>query len=482
MRPARLLMPALRWDDRSGFDHEVERIRIALEHGVGGFVLFGGESTAVRDLTARLRERSADPLLIASDLERGAGQQFRGATQLPPLAALGALDDLAATRHAAALTAREAAALGVNWILAPVADLDLEPDNPIVGTRSFGADPVRVSAHVTAWIEGCRAEGRLCCAKHFPGHGRTTEDSHDRMPRVTASREELDVDLTPFQAAVLAGVDTVMTAHVAYPALDPEIRPATLSPPIIEGLLRSQLRFDGLVATDAFNMAGVRTAGGEPDAAIAALAAGCDVICYPSDVAASAAALETAVGTRLSRSRIARAIGRLNAAAAQDGGARVDTGGVGRALDTAWALSLAVRCIETTHEITCDRQFDLFTIDDDIGGPFPPPSREPFAQALRENGFDPRTGEPDAERTALIALFADIRAWKGRPGLSPRAKGQLADLLAARPDATVVLFGHPRQAVDVGARTLVVAWGGEAIMQRAAARWLASATIPPSAA
>ena len=482
MHPARLLMPALRWDERSGFAHEDARIREAMSLGVGGFVLFGGEAGAVRELVPDLRARSGHPLLIASDLERGAGQQFRGATQLPPLAALGALDDLAATRQAAALTAREAIALGVNWVLAPVADLDLEPHNPIIGTRAFGADPVRVSAQVSAWIEGCRAEGALCCTKHFPGHGRTTEDSHERMPLVSASEAELEIDLTPFRAAVLAGVDAVMTAHVAYPALDAVARPATLSPPIIEGLLRNGLRFEGLVATDALNMGGVRVADGEPAAAVAAVAAGCDVICYPSDAAATAAALGAALGSAFSRGRLARAIGRVNAAAARADRVQED-GVVGRPHDAAWALGLAVRCIETVRgTVACDRMFDLITIDDDVGGPFPAPSREAFVNALRENGFDPRSDDHDATRGALIAVYADIRAWKGRPGLSARAKARLAESLAQRADTVVMLFGHRRLAGETGAATIVGAWGGEAIMQRAAARWLANATTPLTAA
>jgi beta-N-acetylhexosaminidase len=174
----RLVFPALRWHSETGFTDERDTIDTALRLGAGGFCIFGGSAAAVSELTASLRQRSHVPLLIGSDLERGAGQQFPEATQLPPLAALGSLDDLTATRHAAELTAREALALGVNWIFAPVADVDLEPRNPIVGSRSFGTDPVRVAAQVAAWIDGCHAEGVLCCAKHFPGHGRTVDDSH----------------------------------------------------------------------------------------------------------------------------------------------------------------------------------------------------------------------------------------------------------------------------------------------------------------
>jgi beta-glucosidase-like glycosyl hydrolase len=483
MQVARLLLPALRWDERTGFDHEQSRIETALARGAGGYVLFGGEALAVHALTTALRARCAHPLLIAADLERGAGQQFRGATALPPLAALGALDDLAATRQAAGLTAREARALGVNWVLAPVADLDIEPDNPIIGTRSFGADPVRVAAHVSAWIEGCQAEGALSCAKHFPGHGRTTTDSHAVLPTVTASRSELERDLTPFRAAIIAGTDAVMTAHVAFPAIDPSNAPATLSPAVVDGLLRGTLEFSGLVATDAFNMRGVLDAReGEGPAGVAAIAAGCDVLLYPPDIATMADALEAALGVDLARARVARSIGRLNAAAVRVATQPTD-GIVGKTADVAWANGLAVRCVRLARgHVAGERSFDLVTIDDDVGGPFPAPARDAFVRELRAGGLDPREVETAQRGSRVISVYADIRAWKGRPGLSAGAKARLVANLQDARDAVVVLFGHPRLAAEFEAPNVVVAWGGEAVMQRAAARFLAAENSPPTAA
>src|SRR5206468_2566652 len=142
-----------------------------LELGVGGFIIFGGPAEQVASLTERIHAASALPLLIGADLERGAGQQFAGATPLPPLAAVASLESVEDIRRAASLTAREARSLGINWIYAPDCDLDIEPDNPIIGTRSFGEDPERVARYATAWIEGCQGEKALACAKHFPGHG-----------------------------------------------------------------------------------------------------------------------------------------------------------------------------------------------------------------------------------------------------------------------------------------------------------------------
>jgi beta-glucosidase-like glycosyl hydrolase len=473
-RAARLLFPALRWSADTGFDHERNTIELALELGVGGFCIFGGDAPAVASLTASLRRDSRVPLLIASDLERGAGQQFPQATSMPPLAAIGALDDCAITRRAAAITAREARAIGVNWILAPVADVDLEPRNPIVGSRAFGPDPIRVAAHVAAWIEGCRQGGALCCAKHFPGHGRTVDDSHAALPHVTTSRAELEADLEPFRAAVHAGVDAVMTAHVSYDALDAAAA-ATTSRPILTGLLRGELGFDGLIASDALVMEGMLRAGqgSELEAALAALDAGCDALLYPGDLAGLAAALDAAAGGRLESSRLQDAIDRVDTAArrAQHG----VSGGWGRADDIAWADAVALRCIDVARgQPRCSAAVDVITIDDDTDGPYPPPRRATFAETLLENGIAAHAVDtPGGERHVVVALYSDIRAWKGAPGISPRAHTAVEAALAAAGTATVVFFGHRRLVGDVPASDILAAWGGEPIMQRAAARWLA---------
>jgi len=481
MQLARLLFPALRWSAESGFAHETGTIDFALEKGVGGFIIFGGEAVAVKELCAHLRTRSQTPLLIGADLERGAGQQFRGATQLPPLAALGLLDDLAVTRQAAALTAREALAVGVNWVLAPVADLDIEPLNPIIGTRSFGGDPVRVAAHVTAWIEGCRAEGALCCVKHFPGHGRTVRDSHETRPIVAADAAALEADITPFRAAVIAGTDAVMTAHVAYPSLDRSGAPATLSAPILSRL-RQKLGFDGLIVTDAMIMQGLLdAAGGGAHAAVRALAAGCDVLLYPSDPAAALEAIENALGRELARSRAASAISRVTTAT---GNAPAGRGQYGRAIDTAFSMATAERTIRHIRgDVFCPREFELLNVDDDLGGPYPPPARDTLVAELQRVGLEPRVvAGLSGERAAVAAVYADIRAWKGRPGLSARAIESLEAALARRPDLLVLLFAHPRLAIDTPGWNVVCTWGGEAVMQAAAARWLAAETTPRSAA
>src|SRR5258705_11254607 len=169
MTRARLVFPALR-AQRGVFTHERAKITAALAAGVGGFILFGGTRAAVTALTRALRQGAKRGLLIGSDLERGPGQQFRGLTELPPPAALGYLDDLDATYACGQITGTEARAVGLTWVFAPVCDLDIEPRNPIVQTRSFGADPAAVGRHAAAWIKGCQEHGVMACAKHYPGH------------------------------------------------------------------------------------------------------------------------------------------------------------------------------------------------------------------------------------------------------------------------------------------------------------------------
>jgi beta-glucosidase-like glycosyl hydrolase len=470
---ARLLLPALRWHADDGWDSSREVIDAGLELGVGGFILFGGEAGAVRDLTAELHRRARFPLLIASDLERGAGQQFRGATPLPPAAALGSLADPGVVRRAGSLTAREARALGVNWIYAPVADIDLEPDNPIIGTRAFGPDPDRVAVLVAAWTEGCREGGALSCAKHFPGHGRTVGDSHIERPTVGAGRDLLGVDLKPFRAAAAAGVDSMMTAHVAYPALDPEGLPATLSRRILTGLLRDEMKYDGLVVTDALVMEGFVEDTDEARGAVMALAAGCDVLLYPEDTAAVVAELGAALADgRLDPDRVDEALTRVERAAARVAGG--PTGEWGREEDRRWALDTAIRTLQVARGEPAlpSGAIRLVEIEDDLGGPFPPYPRTAFPEALRQAGRElTDDGQP------LVVLYSDIRAWKGRPGISAAARERVREITSVAPDCTVVLFSHPRLVGEIPtARNLLAAWGGEALMQEAAVAWLTGAT------
>jgi beta-glucosidase-like glycosyl hydrolase len=464
---ARLVMPALRARPGSGFAHEAGAIAEALDLGVGGFIIFGGTVESVRRLTADLLRRAERPLLLASDLERGAGQQIEGLTEFPPPLALAELDDAAAVRWVAAVTAREARAVGINWIFAPVADLDVLPDNPIVQTRAFGADPQRVATMVRSWIEGCQTAGALACAKHYPGHGRTTVDSHVTLPVVDARRDTLEeTDLVPFGVAVDAGVASLMTAHVAFPALDPQALPATVSPEIL-GDLRRRLGFDGLVVTDALIMDGALVGRRESDAAVEAVRAGVDVLLYPNDPRRVCDALDqaVAVGT-LPRERLAEALGRYDRALAR---ATEPTPPVTRGpFESADALADALLEQGMLRGSTphLEGPLDLVVVDDDLGGPYPPGASDHVARALGSELAGRYT-----EGSRVVLAFAEPRAWKGRSGFGPEARDALTH---AAPGADlVVLFGHPRLASEIPSDApVLLAWHRQRLMQEAVARWL----------
>lgn len=475
---AELFYPAIRWDAAHGYEGERAAINHALQLGVGGFILFGGPSEHVAVLTEHLHSKSRIPLLIGADLERGAGQQFAGQTALPPLAAIASLEDIQAVRRSAAVSAAEARELGVNWIYAPDCDIDVEPTNPIIGTRSFGSDPERVGEYASAWIDACQSEGVLACAKHFPGHGRTTVDSHKELPRVEESAATIrETDLVPFRRAIERGVASIMSAHVAFPALDASGAPATLSREILTDLLRNELGFTGLVVTDALIMDGV-LGGGEAEAVVRALDAGCDCLLYPKNIAESVEAVQKAIDDkRLDGDRIHQSIERRRRWA-RWAALSLETNRVGRD-ETGWSVQLAEQVVHLLRGTFPPllQPWNLVIVDDDLGGPYPAPSRDPLVSALRAGGVDlVVNGDPAGGTGAtVIALFGDIRAWKGRPGYSSWSRETVRRTLERTKDGDrlIVQFSHPRLAAELGGDTpILCAWGGEAVMQRAAARVL----------
>lgn len=368
--------------------------------------------------------------------------------------------------------------MGVNWDFAPVCDLDLDPSNPIMGSRSFGAIPALVGTYAAQWIGACQAEGVLACGKHFPGHGRTAADSHRELPVVHASMDTLvETDLVPFRSAIDAGVASLMTAHVAYPALDASGAPATLSREILHWLLRERLKFDGLVVSDTVTMAGVLDGRTESEAVIGAIRAGCDLVLGPSDLAATVEALERAVAERaLDEERVRQSLRRrLKWAqwASPPNAYRKPS-----MSDTAWGAALAERVIKMArgHVPTLAPPVDVVVVDDDPDTV----DRGVFPDALRGGGWDVRVVEtptPTARSPLIIALFGEVRAWKGRVGYAPATREAVAALsqqaAAAKREVLVVQFAHPRLAAEIPeAPNVVTAWCGDRAMQAAAARWL----------
>jgi len=279
--------------------------------GVGGVILLGGSAAELRLRTRQLQAWAATDLLLCADVEEGVGQRFEGASWLVPPLALGRLhgDDPAAAEELAErygrCSGREARALGLNWVLGPVCDVNNNPANPVINVRAWGETAATAGALAAAFVRGAQAEGVLCCAKHFPGHGDTASDSHLELPLLPHNRERLEaVELPPFRAAIAAGVASVMTAHLLLPELDRE-RPATLSAAVLTGLLRSDLGFGGLVVTDALVMEAITAHHGAGEAAVLALEAGADLVLMPADADAAMAGIRVAVEQgRLGRERL----------------------------------------------------------------------------------------------------------------------------------------------------------------------------------
>jgi beta-glucosidase len=305
------------------WEHDNASLQRLLAEGVGGVILLGGSAAELRLRTQQLQTWSQIPLLLCADVEEGVGQRFEGASQLVPPLALAALhgrDPAAAVALAeryGRCTGREARALGLNWVLAPVCDVNNNPANPVINVRAWGEDPASAGALASAFLRGAQAEGVLCCAKHFPGHGDTDLDSHLDLPRLNHSRERLEaVELPPFREAIAAGVASLMTAHLLLPALDGE-RPATLSPAVLTTLLRRDLGFSGLVVTDALVMEAISGRYGAGEAAVLSLEAGADLVLMPADADAAIEAILAAIGSgRLSLERIETSLERRRRALA----------------------------------------------------------------------------------------------------------------------------------------------------------------------
>ncbi len=322
-KAAQLVMP---WIPGDYWASDAAALTTALQQvdeGVGGFIVGIGPSPYdIAEKLNTLQRAARVPLLIASDFESGPGARIREAPAFPGNMALGATDRELDAYEVGRVIALEARAVGIQFDFAPVVDVNNNPANPIINVRSFGEDPRRVAALGSAFIRGLREHGMLSAAKHFPGHGDTGTDSHIALPIVTATRQRLDsVELVPFRAAVRQGADAVMTAHLAVSGLTGEgSPPATLSPFVLDTLLRQDLGFQGLVVTDALNMGAIVSRYGASQAAVLALKAGADILLMPADPKGAIDAIVDAV-TRgeVSEVRLDSSVARVLAAKARVG-------------------------------------------------------------------------------------------------------------------------------------------------------------------
>jgi beta-N-acetylhexosaminidase len=292
-----------------------------LRAGLGGVCLFAGNITSLAQLRALTEEiYAANPqAVVAVDEEGGEVTRLfaRAGSPYPGNAVLGRIDDLEVTRTVAEQVGWQLRRVGCNVTFAPTVDVNSNADNPVIGTRSFGAVAEQVARHGAAWIAGLQATGIAATAKHFPGHGDTAQDSHVALPVIDRSLDELRRrELPPFVAAIEAGTRLIMTSHIMLPQLDGQ-NPATMSRSALTGLLREELGFGGVIVSDALDMAGAASAGGMPETAVRALQAGCDLLCLGTDnTDQEVAAIEEAIGTaiadgRLDSGRVEQAAGRV---------------------------------------------------------------------------------------------------------------------------------------------------------------------------
>lgn len=422
---APILMPGIRLDK----DAEAETalaLKRAGEPWVGGFCLFGGHAEDVARLTEALHERAGRRLRIASDMERGAGQQVQGLPDSPDLGVLGLAADPRHVHALARATARDARSVGVDIVFGPVLDVRSEPTNPIVGTRSFGWNPDQVAQLGVAYVQGLHAGGVLAVAKHFPGHGATREDSHEALPVVEDDERRLELrDLLPFRTVVEAGCRGVMTGHLSVPALDPSGRAATFSEEIVDRLRAWDGGDDVLVFTDALLMAGALNVGTEAEAARQAAEAGCDALLYPNEPERVAHEFFDVPAAR--RVRLVER--------AQQAAKRWERSEQHSATDPeretfSVALSVARAALSRAGVRPFPEVADLLIIDDDAErGCGAVLAAAADAAGVSWERYSPThdANPPDSPQSGAVAIvFARARGWKGCAGISE------AGLAAAR--------------------------------------------------
>jgi beta-N-acetylhexosaminidase len=444
---------------------------------LAGHTLFGGniiDEGQIARLTATLRDARAD-VLIAIDEEGGDVTRLahRTGSPYPGNAALGAVDDPDLTRSVYAAIGADLVAAGVNLDLAPTVDVNTTEDNPIIGTRSFGADPARASRHAAAAIEGLQSAGVAACAKHFPGHGATTADSHLELPTVDAPVALLrNRDLPPFAAAITAGVQTVMTAHIRVPALTGD-GPATFSRAALTDLLRGEYGFRGVVVTDALEMKGASAAaGGIGPAAVLALAAGADLLC---------------IGAVVDEALVSEVVAAI-VAGVRDGllpVARLEEAAERNAELAAWAARPAVIAGHDAR-LGYDAARRAVRVEGSLAG-FAEPlvvqleSGHSIAEGRVPWGLGPHMN--GTEQVTVVAATATAEAIVERAGARPivvvgrhmhrvPAARALIERMAARHPVAVVEMGWPASWRPAGARAFVTTYGASHANGRAAAEAL----------
>jgi beta-N-acetylhexosaminidase len=483
-----------------------ELVRHVRENHVGGVIWFQSNVYETARLNARLQSLAEGNLLVSADLEAGLGMRFPDVTFWPPAMAVAAAGDASLAEQQGRITAREARAVGIGQIYAPVVDVNVNPANPVINTRSYGETPDEVSRFATALIRGIEREGALATAKHFPGHGDTHVDSHRALPRLDVTRERLEsIELPPFRAAIAAGVSSIMVGHLGVPAIDDTpapwrdtfenawgttsaevprdaVLPATVSRRVVDGLLRKELGFDGLVVSDAFDMGGLAAHFDPGEAAVRAIEAGLDQIVYsPDPDAAIAAVVEALRSGRLTSARVDESLARIEAARRRivdAGPLPFDT--IATTVDAPEHREVAVEIARRSLVLLRDGQGLLplrgqrvsvsVVVVSDL------PEENPLREAVRllapqqSAFFDSRTpaGEADEIAGDLVVMLLALRPKSGAGRIRvPEAARRLAERRGAQ--MVAVSFGSPYifGALDE-VSTAICAWGIQPVLQEAA--------------
>jgi beta-glucosidase len=425
---------------------------------LGGVILLGGSAIEIALRTQQLQSWSPTPLLIAADIEEGVGQRFPGATWFPPPMALGeiARKDLTKAKEYAlsmgAITAQEALAIGLNWILAPIVDVNNNPANPVINIRAFSDKPEIVADLARSFILGANAYPVLTTAKHFPGHGDTGSDSHLDLPVLNHDNNRLEsVEIPPFQAAIEAGVDSVMSGHLLIPAWDSD-RPATLSRPILTGKLRENLAFAGIIVTDALIMGGVTKVASAGEIAVMAVEAGADILLMPADPEVAIDAVFQAVTSgRISEERIGESVDRVQRAKQKIGPPETSIDSLGKplALATVEAILRDSQKVGGLFPLKAQGGRNLIIIDDVLNCDFLDRA-SPAVTIPRQLGYEVQVVDRATlkscladDRSTLWQLFLRGNPFRGSAGLTEETKALYRALLKTGRIQGLIIYGSP---------------------------------------
>ncbi len=498
-RVAQLVMPWIPGTYAAADDPGYAKARAWVDSlQVGGIIASIGSPLDIAAKLNVLQESAAIPLLVASDLEGGTAMRLLGGTAFPTNMGVGATGRELDAYQMGRITAVEGRAVGIHLDFAPVADVNNNAANPIINTRSFGEDPGAVATLVAAEVQGLQEHGMLATAKHFPGHGDTGTDSHISLPVIDAPWARLDsVELVPFRAAVKAGVTAVMSAHIAMPGVDSgQVRPATLTPSLLTGVLRDSLGFTGLVVTDALDMGGVVKLYGPGESAVLALLAGADLLLQPADPAVAIDAVVAAVEQgRVTEDRLNASVRRVlelkrRLGLFQRRTVSLDSimDAVGTAPHQAIARDVTARSLVLVKDSGGvvaglrgrPQPVSLLVYADDPGSSL----GNALANDLRAAGYGvtlfrlyPASGPAsyDSARAALaanpvavVAASVRVSAWSGTIAL-PAQVAALVDSTARKQPTVLVSFGSPYLLQQVpSVQGYLLAWAGRAINELAA--------------